>query len=379
MPRGVGGNSGVPNPNIDLESMDSKHLSGKAKPGTKIEARNVSRSGNDVFVEAGADGKFDLPVKSKKGETVELHIQAPDQPKAASVFVRNDGRDAWSRVAPPDMGDAMEVDLEYIAPTAEHTGADGEATVDMAHLEGPLYVKGVSVEDVEQGAINNCYFACGLSLLAHYRPEAIQNAIMELPDGNFEVTLLEGKYRPKPVKVTVDSDLFVKDDGTPIYTHSPSGELWPMILEKAYAQHMGGSYEAIGQGGKAGDVVRAFTGEPYMMHNMEDAHSHQEVFETIRDTIEAGRPASAGTYGDKSRYEGMKLYANHNYAILGGGMDENTGEPYLVLRNPWGQSEPDYNGAPDGKDDGIFRINMEDFTNYFMTYSVITESGRRGR
>ena len=116
MPRGVGGNSGVPKPNIDLESMDSKHLSGKAKPGTKIEARNVSRSGNDVFVEAGADGKFDLPVKSKKGETVELHIQAPDQPKAASVFVRNDGRDAWSRVAPPDMGDAMEVDLEYIAP-----------------------------------------------------------------------------------------------------------------------------------------------------------------------------------------------------------------------------------------------------------------------
>ena len=107
--------------------------------------------------------------------------------------------------------------------------------------------------------------------------------------------------------------------------------------------------------------------------------SHQEVFETIRDTIEAGRPASAGTYGDKSRYEGMKLYANHNYAILGGGMDENTGEPYLILRNPWGQSEPDYNGAPDGKDDGIFRINMEDFTNYFMTYSVITESGRRGR
>ena len=95
------------------------------------------------------------------------------------------------------------------------------------------YKKGVSVEDVEQGAINNCYFACGLSLLAHYRPEAIQNAIMELPDGNFEVTLLEGKYRPKPVKVTVDSDLFVKDDGTPIYTHSPSGELWPMILEKA--------------------------------------------------------------------------------------------------------------------------------------------------
>ena len=68
---------------------------------------------------------------------------------------------------------------------------DGEATYDVAHLEGSLFIDGVKVEDVQQGKINNCYFACGLSLLAHYRPEAIQDAIRVLPDGNFEVTLLE--------------------------------------------------------------------------------------------------------------------------------------------------------------------------------------------
>lgn len=378
MPRGIGRNSGTAKPSLDLEAMDSKQLSGRAKPGTKIEARNVSRSGRDSFVETGADGHFRIPVNSKKGDTLELHIQTPGESSASSFFVRNDGRDAWTRVTPPDMDVTMLDELEFIPPTREHMSANGEPTVGTAHLEGPLFIHGVSVEDVQQGAINNCYFACGLSLLAHYRPEAIQNAIQQLPDGNFQVTLLEGKYRPRPVEVIVNSDLFVTDDGTPIYTHSPSGELWPMILEKAYAQHMGGSYEAIGQGGKAGDVVRAFTGEPYMMHQMQDARSPQEVFETIRESVEAGRPASAGTYGDKGRYEGMKLYANHNYAVLGGGLDENSGEPYLLLRNPWGQSEPDYNGAPDGKDDGIFRINMEDFTTYFMTYSVITESNRRG-
>ena len=46
----------------------------------------------------------------------------------------------------------------------------------------------------------NCYTACGLSFVAHYRPEAIQNAIMELPDGNFEVTLLEGNTALAPSK-----------------------------------------------------------------------------------------------------------------------------------------------------------------------------------
>ena len=34
-----------------------------------------------------------------------------------------------------------------------------------------------------------------------------------LPNGQFEVTLYEGKYRPEPVTVTVDSNLFVGEDG----------------------------------------------------------------------------------------------------------------------------------------------------------------------
>jgi hypothetical protein len=95
--------------------------------------------------------------------------------------------------------------------------------------------------------------------------------------------------------------------------------------------------------------------------------------------VKSDRPASAGTHPEKARYKGLNLYANHNYAILDAGEDEQTGRPYLVLRNPWGSSEPDYLGQPDGKDDGIFKITMEDFMEYFMTYSVITESGRRGR
>ncbi|MEC9465449.1 MAG: C2 family cysteine protease [Myxococcota bacterium] len=377
MPRGVSG--GGPKPHLNLETFDSKTVSGQVKPGTKVEARNVSRGSGDSFTQAGADGHFEMKISSRRGETIELQLQTPDQGGQSSVFVRNEGKNAWSTVTPPDFdGDGMDVDLPMPEPTREHMDVDGESKFEVAHLEGPLFIDGVKVDDVLQGKINNCYFACGLSLLAHYRPEAIQDAIRVQPDGNFEVTILEGKYRPQPVKVTVNSDLFVDEDGGPIYTHSESGELWPMILEKAYAEHKGyGSYENIGQGGKAGDVVRAFTGEPYMMLQMEEARSHEEIFDTIRDAVENGRPASAGTHSEKSRYEGVNLYANHNYAVLGTGYDEDTGEPYLVLRNPWGQSEPDYHGAQDGVDDGIFKINMEDFANYFMTYSVITEGGRR--
>ncbi len=370
-----------PVPKLNVEEFDKKHLEGNTKPGTRIEVRNLSRATQDVMVEADARGHFDAPLTSRKGDTLEVHLERPEG--SVNVYLRNEGPNAWSRVAPPlneaEM-DLMDVDLPMLEPTEEHLDDVHNALVEVHAVEGPLFVNGVAAEDVLQGKINNCYLACGLSLLAHYRPEAIQDAIQVLPNGHFEVTLYEGKYRPEPVTITVDSNLFVDEEGEPIYTHSSTGELWPMILEKAYADFKGGSYEKIGQGGKAGDVIRAFTGEPYMMHQVADARSLEDIFETVSNAVNSGLPASAGTYGDKDRYEGIKLYANHNYAVLGAGYDETTNEPYLLLRNPWGQSEPDYHGKPDGKDDGIFKISMEDFDRYFLTYSVVTEGrGRRGR
>ena len=140
MPRGVGRGGGVPNPNIDLESMDSKHLSGKAKPGTKIEAA-MSRSG--MMYLSKLEPTVNL-IQQQKGETVDSIFASTSLKRpclCATTVMMLEPR------GPLDMGDAMDVDLEYIAPTAEHTGAD-EATIDMAHLEGPLYVKGVSVDDV---------------------------------------------------------------------------------------------------------------------------------------------------------------------------------------------------------------------------------------
>ena len=173
--------------------------------------------------------------------------------------------------------DSMDVDLPMLEPTAEYDDVN-DALVEVHSVEGPL-VNGVAAEDVLQGKINNCYFACGISLLAHYRPEAIQDAIQVLPNGQFEVTLYEGKYRPEPVTITVDSNLFVDEDGEPIYTHSSTGELWPMILEKAYAEYKGGSYEAIGQGGKADAFER-------LLRALHDASSRRgSVFGYIRDNL----------------------------------------------------------------------------------------------
>ena len=65
--------------------------------------------------------------------------------------------------------DLMDVDLPMLEPTAEHVVDDvNDALVEVHSVEGATFVNGVAAEDVLQGKINNCYFACGISLLAHY-------------------------------------------------------------------------------------------------------------------------------------------------------------------------------------------------------------------
>ena len=88
-----------PAPKLNVEHFDAKHIEGNTKPGTRIEVRNLSRGTQDVMVEADAQGHFDAPLKSRKGDTLELHLERPDG--QVNVYLRNEGKDAWSRVAPP--------------------------------------------------------------------------------------------------------------------------------------------------------------------------------------------------------------------------------------------------------------------------------------
>ena len=93
MPRRVSGAS-TPLPKLDVESFNTKHIAGNARPGTKIAAHNSSRSTKDSMIEVGADGHFDVQMKSKKGDTIELQLQPPGASTTSSIFIRNDGQDA---------------------------------------------------------------------------------------------------------------------------------------------------------------------------------------------------------------------------------------------------------------------------------------------
>jgi hypothetical protein len=131
-------------------------------------------------------------------------------------------------------------------------------------------------------------------------------------------------------------------------------ELWYPIIEKAYAQWKG-SYDTIGNGGYSADVFEDFTGATG--RSIDAGGSADSVWRTITTAIDNKKPLAAGTHDDGGpvSYTNTGVYGDHAYSILG---YETAGtERYVVLRNPWGESEPANNGA----NDGVFKLKLADF------------------
>jgi Calpain family cysteine protease len=91
--------------------------------------------------------------------------------------------------------------------------------------------------------------------------------------------------------------------------------------------------------------------------------SVDSVWKTITTSVDAHKPIGAGTYGEdqEAKYTNTGIYADHAYSILG--YEKSGNDRFVVLRNPWGESEPAGNGA----NDGLFKLKLEEFTKLYQT------------
>ncbi|MGC4121343.1 MAG: C2 family cysteine protease [Myxococcales bacterium] len=232
---------------------------------------------------------------------------------------------------------------------------------------GQLFKDGVSYDDVMQGQIGDCYFVGAISSVAHEDPKAIENAIKDNGDGSYTVRFfskgVDGKMKPNYVRV--DGDIPAGWSGNSTYAKSrDSKELWVTLLEKAYASWKGG-YEKIGNGGYPTEVMTAITGNSSSYYATK-SNTKDQLFELIQLGSEMKTPMTALTYGEdmKDMYNGTGVYAWHNYSVLGASVEN--GVKYVQLRNPWGSSEP----GSDGKNDGIFKMKLDDFAKLYMGLNV---------
>ncbi|MEZ4319494.1 MAG: C2 family cysteine protease [Myxococcota bacterium] len=237
--------------------------------------------------------------------------------------------------------------------------------------------RAITYEDVNQGAIANCYMVAALTGAIYAdQTGAIKNGLIREvndADGNllhYSVRFYDAWGTPQDVDV--DAEL-IRRSGKPLYARSADSrtdaeELWVGLVEKAYAKWHG-SYDKIGNGGYTGDVFQAITGANASYKNL-SSQSDESLFSSVVEAVNEGRPVASGTFGEDSGvdYTGTGVYAWHAYTVLGADRTED-GTYRIQLRNPWGSSEP----ADNGPDDGIFWL---DFKDWRRLYSNVTIGGK---
>ncbi len=204
---------------------------------------------------------------------------------------------------------------------------------------------GIDPYDIIQGALGNCYFMCSLSAIANSKggPQKIKDMITANSDGTFTVKL----YRPinvrskdelhnniksstvgfEAVDVVVEGDVwFSKTEDNALYARSQDeGEMWPLILEKAFAKLMGG-YDEI-DAGFSEEAYAVLTGTPRRSFEFSDNNEH-----AIKMILEAAEKKIGVTFATPPN-----MAANYALDENGNNLRGNAGELIMMTSKDDGE------------------------------------------
>ncbi len=240
---------------------------------------------------------------------------------------------------------------------------------EMRRVEGQLFVaggadmrQGIHPSDADQGQIGDCFVVASLAAIAQHNPDVIRNAIEDNGDGTYTVTFYQRESNNRfnrlnnwldngydPVKITVTAEFPVLADGTQPYIYENQEmldgkrELWPAIMEKAYAQFLSQSddpidmYSTLNRGGNPADVLEAITGEPsittepqtYSIRQLAELHNGKQAI--IFGTHEPDNPLV-----NQPAFVNKQLQPKHAYYVSHVDQQRNR----VTLRNPWSWDEP---------------------------------------
>jgi hypothetical protein len=214
-------------------------------------------------------------------------------------------------------------------PTSNHVGGrwNSFSAVPLFSSGGP------KLDDVRQGALDNCYFHAPLASIAARDPRRVREAIADLGDGTFAVRF---ERSGASIYYRVDADLPVYDwsSETPVYAQHAGKALWAALLEKAFTLFRSGknSYASIGNGGWFSETFGALgvsSGDRFIG----EFRSGIGAIEQIEIELAAGKMVTLATAsGDFGR---STLVGAHAYSAIKV-IRNSDGIKSLVVRNPWG-------------------------------------------
>ncbi|MDX1412022.1 MAG: C2 family cysteine protease [Nitrospirales bacterium] len=268
---------------------------------------------------------------------------------------------------------------------------------------GQFFNEAAEFFDPIQGAVANCYYIAALSAVAWAKPYQIKHLTRATGQGQPLFTNLVRFYKPdsgqidREVEVTDTVPLNASTNGFIYARSSEPGEIWPAIYEKAYAKlktGINGDHPDI-TATAWGDCVWAtaqLTGGSRYYYDT-PSYSADALWDLVRANSMSYRtinPMTCWTYssgdasGKKIIYSDANIVASHCYTVLGWAY--HNGRKYIILRNPWGNTEATVQTLNDTvwlydiswwrpinltAVDGTFAIEASAFKTYFAGIGVV--------
>eukprot|EP00727_Mastigamoeba_balamuthi_P002509 m51a1_g12255 putative calpain family cysteine protease (841) ;mRNA; r:164287-169163 len=237
-----------------------------------------------------------------------------------------------------------------------------------------LYFEGIAPDDIEQGALGDCYFLSALSVLAE-KPARIKRLFRHHVSNDVGAYLVVLHPDGERKEVIVD-DLFPCCPQTrkPLFSRNKGPELWVILLEKAYAK-LHGSYQAIEAGSPAKALVD-ITGAPCRILRVKET-PRDALWQAIRDSDVQDHVmcCSVPDVPNRDLKAEVGLVEGHAYALI------NARQPSWPVEWKGAWSDKDKNRWNPGlkselgwrdADDGQFWMCLEDFVRFFETVVLLS-------
>ncbi|KAI1419678.1 hypothetical protein F5Y12DRAFT_793000 [Xylaria sp. FL1777] len=238
-------------------------------------------------------------------------------------------------------------------------------------------------DDPIQGATGNSWFVAALFSVYWADPAMInRHTIMQNPmhggpnrdedrqQHRFMVKFHDkgGRNNNKTQTVEVDYRVPVNNSSEDfVYCRSSDGlAIWPSLYEKAFAKWIGEgnndedrNRKSASRGISSGDrefvdITETYQGDPVKAmaqingrdpeYYLTEKHEARDLVGLVRMCSVNQRticPMVAWTYAsDRGHYRGCNLVANHAYSVLGWSSVGQGDKQYIIIRNPWGVTEP---------------------------------------
>jgi hypothetical protein len=215
-------------------------------------------------------------------------------------------------------------------------------------------------DDPIQGALGNSWLISAIFSVFWSDPSAINRGTRSLErswpgkDRDEKKRVLAIKFYDKggennapTATVEVNYEIPINNSNNePVYCRASDGcDIWPSLYEKAFAKWMTKSSS------DHPDITQLYSGDPIKamaqitdrepQYYLTDRHSASELVGLVRFcsvNFKTINPMCVYTHASGNRYRGSNLVANHAYSVLGW---TSTGQhQHIIIRNPWGVTEP---------------------------------------